>query len=203
MKKIKAKIQGDAWRNDWFPENQISNNRIPRRLLEKTIKEIINDSEERKSEYIAKFWVNICLTSNSDIDESTAFSYLGVIESLSWRQLCIIRLVILCDDEKVDMISIDETEAEKWIEQMSQGDQTSFYCISREYEKLANDKCFEVENPIRASAIQPPLLMLRPEIAHATPYTCRLHSLMNLHEIPDGNIEQTFSLWNVRAIQTT
>ena len=37
--KNKSKDPGDAWRNDWFPENEISNNRIPHRLLEKTIKE--------------------------------------------------------------------------------------------------------------------------------------------------------------------
>ena len=201
--KNKSKDPGDAWRNDWVAENQVSNRRAAFRLLEKTVKEIINDSEERKSEYIAKFWVNICLTSNSDINESTAFSYLETIESLSWRQLCIIRLVILYEDKKVKMDSIDEAEKEKWIEQMPQDYQTSFYSISREYEKLANDKCFEVDNPMRASGIQPPLLLLRPELAQTTTYTRRLHSLMNLHEIPDKDIEQTFSIWNVRAIQTT
>ena len=188
--KNKSKYPGDAWRNDWFPENEISNNRIPHRLLEKTVKEIINDSEEKKSEYIAKFWVNICLTSNSDINESTAFSYLETIESLSWRQLCIIRLVILYEEKKVKMDSIDEEK----------DDQTSFYSISREYENLKNNKCFEVDNPMRFSGIQPPLLLLRLELAQATPYTRRLHSLMNLHEIPDRYIEQTFSIWNVKVI---
>lgn len=100
------KVHEDPLRNDWFPENEVSNQRIPQRLLEKTIKEIINDSEERKSEYIAKFWVNICLTSNSDIDEETAFSYLETIESLSWRQLCIIKLIFLKIDREVDSCSI-------------------------------------------------------------------------------------------------
>ena len=103
MKKHQSKDPGDTWRNDWFPENQVSNPRIAFRLLEKTVKEIINDSEERKSEYIAKFWVNICLTSNSDIDEATAFEYLKAIESLSSRQLCIIRLVILNSQNKINM----------------------------------------------------------------------------------------------------
>ena len=46
--KHQSKDPGDAWRNDWFAENQVSNRRIAFRLLEKTIKEIINDSEERK-----------------------------------------------------------------------------------------------------------------------------------------------------------
>ena len=101
------------------------------------------------------------------------------------------------------MDSIDEEEKEKWIEQMSQDEQTRFYSISREYENLANSKYFEVDNPRRYSGIQPPLLLLRPELAQTTPYTRRLQSLMNLHEIPDGDIEQTFSIWNVKVIQTS
>ena len=71
--KHQSKNPRDAWRNDWFPENQVSNHRTLRRLIEKTVKEIINDSQESKSEHIAKFLVNICLTSNADIDEATAF----------------------------------------------------------------------------------------------------------------------------------
>ena len=97
--KNQSEEPGDTWRNDWFSENEVSVNCIPQRLLEKTITEIIEDSAERKSEYIAKFWVNICRTSNSDIDEATAFSYFEVIESLSWRQLCIIRLNVSFQDD--------------------------------------------------------------------------------------------------------
>ena len=197
-KDMREKVaQGDPLRNDWFAENEVLNNHIPFRLLEKTIREIINDSAERKSEHIAKFWVNICLTSNADIDEATAFSYLEAIESLSWRQLCIIRLVILYEDKKVDMISIDEEEKEEWIKQMPKDNQTRFYSISREYENLANGKYFEVENPMLYSKIQPPLLLLRPELAQSTPYTHQLHSLMNLNEIPIEEIVKTFSPWNV------
>lgn len=197
--KNQSKDPRDAWRNDWFAENQVSNHHILLRLLEKTLKEIINDSEERKSKYVGKFWVNICLTSNFDIDEATAFSYLETIESLSWRQICIIRLIILCEDKEVDMISIDEEEKEKWIEQMPQDKQTIFYSISRDFENSANNKCFEAIAPLRAAETQPPLLLLRPNSARATDYTRRLHSLMNLHEIPNGDIEKTFSIWNVKV----
>lgn len=193
-KQHQSKDPGGPWRNDWFSENQVSNPRVLRRLLDKTVKEIINDSQESKSEYVAKFWVNICLTSNADIDEATAFSYLETIESLSWRQLCMIRLIVLCEDREVDTHPISEKD----VEQMPKDDQTRFYSISREYENLANSKCFEVDNPRRYSGIQPPLLLVRPELAHTTPYTHQLHSLMNLHEIPDGDIEKTFSIWKVR-----
>ena len=124
--KNQSEDPGDAWRNDWFPENQVSNHRTLRRLIEKTVKEIINDSQESKSEHIAKFLVNICLTSNSDIDESTAFSYFESIESLSWRQLCMIRLIVLCEDGEVDIHSISEKD----VEQMPQDKRTSFILLA-------------------------------------------------------------------------
>ena len=107
-KQHQSKDPGGTWRNDWFSENQVSNPRVLRRLLDKTVKEIINDSQESKSEHIAKFWVNICLTSNADIDQATAFSYFEVIESSSWRQLCMIRLIALCDDGEVDIHCISK-----------------------------------------------------------------------------------------------
>jgi hypothetical protein len=127
--KHQSKDPSDAWRNDWFPENQVSNRRTAFRLLEKTIKEIINDSEDRKSKHIAKFWVNVFLTSNSDIDEATAFSYLETIESLSWRQLCIIRLIVLCENQEVESRYLSNKD----VEEMPQDEQTRFYSISRDY----------------------------------------------------------------------
>ena len=132
-KDMREKVaQGDPLRNDWFAENEVSNNHIPFRLLEKTIREISSDSAERKSKYIAKFWVNICLTSNADIDEATAFSYLETIESLSWRQLCIIRLTILLDNREVGYNSVEHNDIEK----MPEDERTSFHSISRDYKKL-------------------------------------------------------------------
>ena len=184
---------GETLRDDWYYDND---NNV--KFAEDMVRQTISDTQGKKSEYITKFHVNIRFSSNDDIDEHTAFSYLEAIESLSWRQLCIIRLVILYEDKKVDMISIDKEEKEKWIKQMPKDNQTRFYSISREYENLANSKYFEVDNPRLYSGIQPPLLLLRPELAHATDYTHRLHSLMNLHEIPPKDIEEVFSIWNVR-----
>ena len=194
-KDIREKVdQGDPLRNDWFAENEVSDNCIPFRLLEKTIREISNDSAERKSVHIAKFWVNICLTSNSDIDEATAFSYLETIESLSWRQLCMIRLAILSENKEVD---IDSVPNEEYLEQMPQDEQTRFYSIGREFEKLANDDYVQsVDMFIDENTNDP--FWKRPFFLPVPAYTRRLYSLMNLHEIPDGDIEQTFSPWNVR-----
>ena len=195
---------GDAWRNDWFAENQVSNRRTAFRLLEKTIKEIINDAEEKKSKYIAKFWVNICLTSNADIDESTAFSYLETIESFSWRQLCIIGVVILYKNKEVNMSPIDVAEGnigaveEKDVEQiqMSQDELTRFYSISRDFQKLIDNKYLQTTISENVDRNEPFLDSLHAE--QIPDYTRRLHSLMNLDEVPIEEIVKTFSIWNVR-----
>ena len=194
-KDMREKVaQGDPLRNDWFAENEVLNNHIPFRLLEKTIREISNDSAERKSKHIAKFWVNICLTSNADIDEATAFSYLEVIESLSWRQLCIIRLAILYENQEVDSDSVPN---EEYLKQMPQDEQTRFYSIGREFQKLMDDHYIQSVGMLIDGNTNDPFWE-RPIFLTVPSYTRRLHSLMNLHEIPDGEIEKTFSIWKVK-----
>lgn len=188
--KNQSKDPGDAWRNDWFAENQVSNHRTLRRLIEKTVKEIINDSQESKSEHIAKFLVNICLTSNSDIDEATAFSYLETIESLSWRQLCIIRFIVLLKDQKVGYNDVD-------VEQMSKNERTSFHSISRDFEKLADAHYIQFIS-ISTDGETHERYASHPGLARLPTYIERLHSLMKLDEIPIEEIVKTFSPWNVR-----
>ena len=185
--------QGDPLRNDWFAENEVSNNHIPFRLLEKTIREIINDSQESKSEHIAKFWVNICLTSNADIDEATAFSHLEAIESLSWRQLCIIRLITLYGDREVEIHRISGED----VEQLPQDERTSFYSISREYEKLMADRYIDGASVPTNTENKDPFVD-NPGSGWFPDSTKRLHSLMNLNEIPIEDIEKVFSIWNVK-----
>ena len=181
-------------RNDWFAENEVLNNCIPFRLLEKTIREISNDSQERKSEYVAKFWVNVCLTSNADIDEATAFSYFEAIESLSWRQLCIIRLVILARKNKVSMCRVIESD----VERMPKDQQTSYHSISRDFEKLRNDGYYQSVASLKSEETNEPLLDLPTASPNIPDHTRRLHSLMNLNKIPMPDIVKTFSPWKVR-----
>lgn len=192
-KHMQEKNREDAWRHDWFAENQVSNQGIPSRLLEKTLKEIINDSEERKSEFIAKFWVNICLTSNSDIDEATAFSYFETIESLSWRQLCIIRFITLLTDQEVVYNGVDYND----VERMPKDQRTSFHSISRDFEKLMDLHYIQfVGIPKDTETYEP--YAPNPGLARLPTYVNRLYSLMKLDEIPINVIVKTFSLWNVR-----
>ena len=182
----------------------MSNHRTLRRLIEKTVKEIINDSQESKSEHIAKFLVNICLTSNADIDEATAFSYFEMIESLSWRQLCIIGVVILCENKEVNMSPIGVAAGnigaveEKEVEhiQMSQDELTRFYSISRDFQKLIDNKYLQTTIAENVDRNEPFLDSLHVE--QIPDYTRRLHSLMNLNEIPIKDIVKTFSPWECK-----
>ncbi|MCG8625683.1 MAG: hypothetical protein MJE68_27250, partial [Proteobacteria bacterium] len=182
-KQHQSKDPGGTWRSDWFSENQVSNPRVLRQLLDKTVKEIINDSQESKSEYIAKFWVNICLTSNADIDEATAFSYVETIEALSWRQLCIIRLIVLIRDEKV---TYDAPEGND-VKQMSKNERTSFHSISRDFGKLADAHYIQSAGMSTDGETHEPYAS-HPGLAQLPASTDRLHSLMNLNEIPIEDI---------------
>ena len=192
-KRMRQEDQRGTWRNDWFAENEVSGNHIPHRLLEKTIKGIINDSEERKSEYIAKFWLNVCRTSNSDIDEATAFAYFETIESLSWRQLCIIRLIDLCKNREVEIRRLSvETVGE-----MPQDERTKFYSISREYQNLMDDRYIEGASvPHNTESYEP--FVDFPGSGWLRESTHRLHLLMNLNEMPIEDIIRTFSPWGVK-----
>ena len=190
--------QGDPLRNDWFAENEVLNNRVPFGLLEKTIREISNDSEERKSPHIAKFWVNICLTSNADIDEATAFSYLETIESLSWRQLCIIRIIALNKNKKIDRHSKISDEK---VENLSDDQRMKFHAIGREYQELMENHYIDGTTMPHVSSQdkwnREPWLDA-PELWGMPNYTKRLHDLMDLNEISDREITETFSIWGVK-----
>ena len=147
---------------------------------------------KEKVSILLNFWVNVCLTSYADIDEATAFSYLEVIESLSWRQLCIIRIVMLCENQEVDIRHIRDED----VEQMPQDEQTSFYSISREFEKLKDNRYIMSSEFGRSDENYDPFLD-SPSYGWLPDYTSRLHSLMNLDEIPIEDIIKIFSPWNI------
>ena len=185
---------GETLRGDWYYDNH---NDV--KFAEDMVRQTINDTQGKKSEYITKFHVNIRFSSNDDIDENTAFSYLETMESLSWRQLCLIRLAILSENEEVD---IDSVPNEEYLEQMPQDEQTKFYSIGREFRKLVDDHYFQSVGMFIDENTNDPFLE-RPIFLFVPAYTRRLHSLMNLDEIPFKDIIETFSPWNVRVPQTT
>ena len=81
----------ESIRGDWHTENDITDS-IAFKILELTINDIINSNDKAKSIYTAYFWANVNRTYNADIDMQTAYKYFNVIESLSYRKLCVIKL---------------------------------------------------------------------------------------------------------------
>lgn len=80
---------------------------------------------------------------------------------------------------------------------MPQDERTKFYSISREYQNLMDDRYIEGASIPHVTEIYEPFVDF-PGSGWLPDYTKRLHSLMNLHEIQDTDIEKTFSIWNVR-----
>ena len=176
----------ETLRGDWYYDND---NNV--KFAEDMVRQTISDTQGKKSEYITKFHVNIRFSSNDDIDEHTAFSYLEAIESLSWRQLCIIRFIVLCENQEVEGRYLSNKD----VEEMPQDEQTRFYSIGREYENLMEDR-YIIGSSVPTMNDNP--FVSNPGSGRLLDYTRRLHSLMNLHEIPPKDIEEVFSIWNVR-----
>lgn len=80
---------------------------------------------------------------------------------------------------------------------MPKDQQTRFYSISRDYEKLIDSRYIEAAAVPRSRENNDPFLG-NPSYGSLPDYTRRLHSLMNLDDIPNEDIVKIFSLWNVR-----
>lgn len=191
---------GETIRADWYFEND---NNI--KFVEDLVKQIISDTQGKKSEHITKFHVNIRFSSNDDIDEHTAFSFLETIDSLSWRQLCIIRLIVLNKNQKLDHDYIRYMAMEE-IDKLSDDQRMAYHSISREYRELMDKQYVEgAAVPILRGGEENTKWNSEPCLRFPgsgdIPYSIkRLHDLMDLNEIPDKEIMETFSIWNVRII---
>ena len=179
--------QKDSLRNDWFSDTNIQTN-----LAEEIARQIINDAEGKKSEYIAKFYVNVRYTSNSDIDPQTAFQYLSTIDSLSWRQLCMISLIILDEQENS---TVDVQHYMNNDSKLPQDKRSEFYSIGRDFQDLMSSNYITGVSPNTSDEYQP--FLRSPSSGRSTGYIRRLYSLMNLHEISNKVLTKTFSIWGV------
>ena len=186
--------EGDTIRRDWYFEND---NNL--KFVENMVRQIIEDTQGKKSEYITKFYVNIRFSSNDDIDEQTAFSYMEMMDSLSWRQLCIIKLLLLVKKAIVSSNRISEEN----IKNLPEDQRMAFHSISREYNELIQ-KGYISGNTARPPWISDHKWHGEPQLEEFTSgwgvpyYLERLHDLMNLHEIPKTEIIQTFPMWDIK-----
>ena len=128
---------------------------------------------------------------NQDIDIGTYRQLLNDLDELSYRQLCLIRLIMLGENGEMNSISIDNRE------QIPQNEQTRFYSIGRDYEYLMDNRYIGGASIPRYSDNDP--FVRNPAFASLPDSTERFHQFANLDKIPPEDIEDAFSIWQVRV----
>ena len=82
-------------------------------------------------------------------------------------------------------------------EQIPQSERIKYDAIGRAYENLM-DNYYVIDASIPKYSDTGEVALRSPGSGQLPVYTERLHSLMNLNEIPIKEIEKTFSLWHVK-----
>ena len=183
---------GEKFRKDGFFEETPTNRSNFEEVVESTLKKVMDTTEDPKIKFMASVTENVHF--DQDLDMDTYRQILKDLDELTYRQLCIIRLVILYENKEVNVRRISEAD----IKCMSGNERTRFYSIGREFQKLVDDHYMQSVAMFRDEETNEPLLQ-SPSAVYIPSYTYRLHSLANLDEIPIGDIENTFSIWNVKA----
>ena len=185
---------GESLREGGFFEEPPTNRSNFEEVIESTLKKVMDTTEEPKIKFMANLTENIVFDQNLDMD--TYRQLLKDLNELTYRQLCIIRLVVLCENGEVGMIPIDEDE--KSIEQMSQDEQMKFHSISRDFQEMMVDNSYL--DGVRGMKTDDGKPCLRsPSQTRSTYQSKRLYSFANLDEIPIEDIEKKFSIWNVKS----
>ena len=184
---------GESLREDDFFEKTPTNRSNFEEVIESTLKMVMDTTEEPKIKFMANLTENIVF--DQDLDMDTYRQILKDLDELTYRRLCIIRLVVLCENREVDMIPIDEDE--KSIEQMSQDEQMKFHSISRDFQEMMVDNSYL--DGVRGMKTDDGKPCLRsPRQTCSTYQSKQLYSFANLDEIPIEDIEKKFSIWNVK-----
>ena len=178
---------GEEFRKDGFVEEPATNNPNWEEVVESTLKKVMDITEEPKIKFLASITENIHF--DEDLDMDTYRQILKDLDELSYRQLCIIRLITLYGNQEVIFLSIDNEE------QISQNERTRFYSIGRDYVNLM-DNHYITGSSLTTLNNNP--FLRNPGFGRLPDYTKRLERFANLHGIPIGDIEKTFSIWDVR-----
>ena len=180
---------GEKFRKDGFVEEPATNNPNWEEVIESTLKKVMDTTEEPKIKFMANLTENVHFDQGLDID--TYRQILKDLDELSYRQLCIIRLITLYENQEVDIRSINNEE------QIPQNERIRFYGIGKECEKLMDNHYIMGESIPRYREENDPFVS-NPGSGWLTDYTKRLHLFVNLDEIQFKDIEKAFSIWNVR-----
>lgn len=180
--------KGEEFRKDGFFEETPTNRSNFEEVVESTLKMVMDTTEEPKIKFMASLTENIHF--DEDLDMDTYRQILKDLDELSYRQLCIIKLISL-GEQKVDINSISD------IEQVHQNEQTRFYSIGRDYRNLMDNHYIMGASIPTQTEVDEPFLR-NPGSGWLPGNTKRLDQFANLDDIPFRDIEKRFSIWNVR-----
>lgn len=183
---------GKEFRKDGFFQEIPTNRSNFEEVVESTLKKVKDTTEEPKIKFMANLTKNVHFDQNLDID--TYRQILKALDELSYRQLCIIRLKVLCENQVVTMHPIGYA-----IDYAEQDEQTRFYSISRDFEKLVDNHYIEMATLPRDEETNEPILTI-PSYGQLPSYTRELYFLASLYEIPIEDIIKIFSLWGVEQV---
>ena len=191
----------DSLRNDWHQENIGTN--VSARIMKKTFETLKNEIEEKKEKYIAYFCGNIHLTSNSRINISTAIEILNKIETLTYRQLCVIKYVN--ESRKVRKLKnlpkplddLTEDEFSDYLSKMPEDKKSDYFSACREIEALNDDGYTYggVRPSLTDEGTNPVIERLPLEIGTATDLAKEIYTLAELSKIPEEDMQETFQYW--------
>lgn len=159
------------------------------RLFSRLIGSIISDIECKKGKYLAYFWKNIHLSENSYIDINDALEYFDLIESITYRGLCMIKLSLEIND-KWDcelLTNLSEEDSEKLLEK---NNQHKLHIISIQTKKLIDMNILSVISKV---AIEKPTCTDNFLFTKPTYLGKIIYDLMELDSIPDEDILNLFS----------
>ena len=189
----KRQKKGEEFRKDGFFDETPTNRSNFEEVVESTLKMVMDMTEEPKVKFMAYLTENVHF--NEGLDMDTFRQILKDLDELSYRQLCIIRLISLYENHEVGISYIDDVG--EWIEQIPQNERTRFHSISRDFEQMMVDDSYL--GGVRGGwTDEGEPCMPGPSLTHSTYQTKRLYLFANLDQIPIEEIEKTFSIWNVR-----
>ena len=99
--------KGEEFRADGFFEETPTNRSNFEEVVESTLKKVMDTTEEPKIKFIANLTENVHF--DEDLDMNTYRQILKLLDELSYRQLCIIKLCKNFDDVDVDSLGNPDT----------------------------------------------------------------------------------------------
>ena len=187
---------GEEFRKDGFFEETLTNRSNFEEVVESTLKKVIETTDEPKTKFMDKLTQNVHF--DQDLDMETYRQLLKDLDDLTYRQLCIIRLVVLCENREVETTHIEPDE--EVIEQLSRREQIEFHSMSRDFQEMHGDGYLSGVQCMLTDDGKP--CLSSPSLMRSAYPSERLYSFVNLDEIPIEEIFKIFSLWKVKPRDT-